>query len=139
MANFNQVVMAGHLTKDPEVKELASGDTVCNFRIAVNSGYKEKKETLFIDTSCWNNQAINCGKYLKKGRNVMISGRLKQDEWQDSEGNTQRRMSIVAQQVQFLNGTADGSTPEAKPAAPKQKVKPQAAKVEQPAEDEIPF
>ncbi len=45
MANFNQVVMAGHLTKDPEVKELASGDTVCNFRIAVNSGYKEKKET----------------------------------------------------------------------------------------------
>ncbi len=69
----------------------------------------------------------------------MISGRLKQDEWQDSEGNTQRRMSIVAQQVQFLNGTADGSTPEAKPAATKQKVKPQAAKVEQPAEDEIPF
>ena len=139
MANFNQVVMAGHLTKDPELKELASGDTVCNFRIAVNSGYKEKKETLFIDTSCWTNQAINCGKYLKKGRNVMISGRLKQDEWQDSEGNTQRRMSIVAQQVQFLNGAADGSTPEAKPAATKQKVKPQAAKVEQPAEDEIPF
>ena len=109
MANFNQVIMMGHLTKDPEVRELPSGDSVCNFRIAVNSGYKEKKETLFIDTTCWNSQAVNCGKYLIKGKNVAVVGRLKQEEWDDNEGNTQRRMTIQASNVQFLDRKGEGS------------------------------
>lgn len=137
MANFNQVIMMGHLTKDPEVRELPSGDSVCNFRIAVNSGYKEKKETLFIDTTCWNSQAVNCGKYLVKGKNVAVVGRLKQEEWDDNEGNTQRRMTIQASNVQFLdrkNGEPTGDSL----AAPAKKV---AKKETQPTEEpaDIPF
>tara|TARA_R110000751_G_scaffold62843_6_gene130161 strand:+ start:1563 stop:1973 length:411 start_codon:yes stop_codon:yes gene_type:complete len=109
MANFNQVIMMGNLTKDPEIRELPSGDKVCNLRIAVNSGYKEKKETLFIDVSCWNAQAINCGKYLVQGKNVAVVGRLKQEEWADNEGNKQRRMTIQASNVQFLDRKGEGS------------------------------
>lgn len=112
MASYNRVIMMGNLTRDPEVKQLTSGQSVCRFSIASSRQYKNRQsgsvtqEVCFIDIDVWGPQADVCKQYLNKGKSVLVEGRLKLDSWQDAEGNKRSKHTIVADRVTFLSSAA---------------------------------
>jgi single-strand DNA-binding protein len=116
MASYNRVVMIGNLTRDPEYKQLTSGQAVCRLGLASNRSFKNKssgsmiQEVCFVDIDVWGPQAESCRQYLSKGRPVLIEGRLKFDSWQDQNGQTRSKHSIVADRVVFLAQGAENST-----------------------------
>jgi single-strand DNA-binding protein len=112
--NINRVVLTGNLTADPELRSLASGNSVCKLRIACNtrrknnaSGEWEDKPNYF-DVTVWGAQGENCARFLSKGRPIALDGRLEWREWQDKEGNTRQSIDIIADSVQFLSSREDG-------------------------------
>jgi single-strand DNA-binding protein len=108
MASYNRIIMIGNLTRDPEYRQLPSGQAVCRFSLASNRSFKNKQtgtmvqEVCFIDVDVWGPQAESCNQYLQKGRSALIEGRLKFDSWQDTDGNRKSKHSIVADRVTFL-------------------------------------
>ena len=110
--NINRVVMTGNLTRDPELRSLPSGMSVCSLRIACNtrrkgaSGEWEDKPNYF-DVTVWGAQGENCARYLSKGRPVAVDGRLEWREW-EQDGNKREAVEIVADSVQFLGSRGDG-------------------------------
>jgi single-strand DNA-binding protein len=114
MASFNKVVIIGNLTRDPELRYTPQGTAVCNLGLAINTGYKDKKETCFINAVAWQKTAENCSQYLAKGRPVLVEGRLQSRNWEDQQGNKRSVIEIVAENVQFLGGKeeAQQSTPQ---------------------------
>lgn len=109
MSSFNRVIMTGNLTRDPEYKQLGSGQAVCRLGLASNRQYKNRQsgsmvqEVCYIDIDVWGPQAESCKQFLQKGRPVLIEGRLKLDSWKDNEGQTRSKHSIVADRVIFLS------------------------------------
>lgn len=109
MASYNRVIMIGNLTRDPEYKKLSSGQAVCRFSLASNRQFKNKatgamvQEVCFVDVDVWGAQADTCNEYLQKGRAALVEGRLKFDNWQDSDGARRSKHSIVAERVTFLS------------------------------------
>lgn len=116
MASYNRVVMIGNLTRDPEYKQLPSGQAVCRLGLAVNRQIKSKQsgnviqEVCFIDIDVWGAQADSCHQYLQKGRPILVEGRLKYDTWQDQQGQTRSKHSIVADRVLFLSAGQGAET-----------------------------
>lgn len=112
MASYNRIIMMGNLTRDPELKQLPSGQSVCRFGLASNRQFKNKQtgtmvqEVCFVDIDIWGSQADVCKQYLSKGRAVLVEGRLKLDSWQDTDGNKRSKHSIVADRVTFLGAGA---------------------------------
>ena len=112
--NINRVVLTGNLTRDPELRSLPSGTSVCNLRIASNTRRKDGPsgewvdKPNYFDVTVWGAQGENCAQYLAKGRPVAIDGRLEWREWQDKEGNKRQSVDIIADSVQFL-GSREGS------------------------------
>lgn len=108
-SNINRVILTGNLTKDPELRALPGGSTVCSLRLACNtrrksaSGDWEDKPNYF-DVTVWGAQGENCSKFLSKGRPVAIDGRLNWREWETPEGQKRQAVDIVADSVQFLGG-----------------------------------
>lgn len=108
MSSFNRVIMAGNLTRDPDYKQLTSGQAVCRLGLASNRQFKNKQsgdmiqEVCYIDIDVWGAQAESCRQYLQKGRPVLIEGRLKLDTWDDANGQKRSKHSIVADRVVFL-------------------------------------
>jgi len=101
--NINRVILVGNLTQTPELKHTNSGAAVCDLRMAVNNKRGSTEETLFTDVTVWGVQAENCCKYLSKGRNIGVDGRLKLDAWEDDNGQKRTKISVVADNVQFGN------------------------------------
>jgi len=118
MANFNRVILAGNLTRDPELRYTPSGKAVASFGLAVNNRYKAgdewKEDTCFVDITVWGKQAENCAEYLSKGRNALVEGRLNYRTWETDEGQRRSKLEVVALNVQFLGGRAPAG---AEPAA----------------------
>jgi len=110
--NINRVVLTGNLTRDPELRALPSGTSVCNLRVACNTRRKDGNEWVdkpnYFDVTVWGAQGENCANYLSKGRPVAIDGRLEWREWQDKEGNKRQSVDIVADSVQFLGSREGG-------------------------------
>jgi single-strand DNA-binding protein len=111
--NVNVVVVTGNLTRDPELRSLPSGTSVCELRIAVNSRRKDQSgnwvdKPNYFDVTVWGAQGENCATYLSKGRPVAIEGRLDWREWETQEGQKRQAVQIVANSVQFL-GSRDGA------------------------------
>ena len=110
MASFNKVLLMGNLTRDPDLKALPSGSTVCDLGLAVNEKTKKDgewvEEVSFFDITVWGKQGENCAEYLSKGRPVFIEGRLKLDTW-EQEGQKRSKLKVVANNVQFLGGKDD--------------------------------
>jgi len=108
--NINRVVLTGNLTRDPELRSLPSGMSVCSMRIAVNTRKKDPssgewtEKPNFFDITVWGGQGENCARYLSKGRPVAIDGRLEWREYQTSEGQKRQAIDIIADAVQFLGG-----------------------------------
>jgi single-strand DNA-binding protein len=112
MASFNRVILMGNLTRDPEHKQLASGQAVCKLGLASNRQFKNKQtgamvqEVCFVDVDVWGPQAESCRQYLSKGRPVLVEGRLKMDSWQEADGTKRTKHTIVADRVTFLSSGA---------------------------------
>lgn len=112
MASYNRVILMGNLTRDPEYKQLSSGQAVCRLGVASNRQFKNKQtgsmvqEVCYIDVDVWGPQAESCRQFLAKGRPVLIEGRIKLDSWQDSDGQRRSKHSIVADRVTFLGSSA---------------------------------
>jgi len=110
--NINRVVMTGNLTRDPELRSLQSGMSVCSLRIACNtrrkgaSGEWEDKPNYF-DVTVWGAQGENCARFLAKGRPVALDGRLEWREYQTQDGQKRQAVDIIADSVQFLGGRDD--------------------------------
>lgn len=129
--NLNHVVLAGNLTRDPELRQINPDRVVANVGIAINRRWKnangeQQEEATFVDLEAWGRTAELMGQYLKKGSPVYVEGRLKLDQWEDKEGQKRNRMKVVAENIQFLStrqggqaaGDGEADTPAAAPAAP---------------------
>ena len=107
MRNFNLTVLEGRLVSDPELRYTQNGTSLCSFSIANNNDYYKddelQKQVNFVDVTTWAKLAERCNEFLKKGNRIIINGRLKQDRWQDDNGGNRSKISIVGNQVQFLD------------------------------------
>ncbi len=105
MNNLNSILVEGNLTRDPELSYTPKGTAVCKFSVGCNRYYKQddevQQEVSFFDITVWGRQAEVCSEYLHKGRGVRVVGRLKQDRWQDPEGNNRSKVQIIAEHVEF--------------------------------------
>lgn len=110
MASYNRIIMIGNLTRDPDLKPLTSGQTVCRFGLASNRQFKNRQtgtmtqEVCFVDVDVWGPQAESCKQYLQKGKSVLVEGRLKLDSWEDN-GTKRSKHYIVADRVTFLSSS----------------------------------
>lgn len=110
MASYNRIILMGNLTRDPEYRQLPSGQGVCRLSLATNRQFKNRQsdqlvqEVCYIDIDVWGAQAESCKQYLQKGRPILVEGRLKYDTWQDQAGQNRSKHSIVAERVTFLGG-----------------------------------
>lgn len=108
MASFNKVILLGNLTRDPEVRYTPKGGAVCDLGLAVSRKYKtdndeQREEVAFIDIVLWARLAEIAGEYLKKGRPVMIEGRLQLDTWDDKQSGQKRsKLRVVGETMQLL-------------------------------------
>ncbi len=106
-ASINRVVLIGRLTRDPELRELPSGQSVCNLRIACNGirrdegEYRERPH--YFDVGAFAGLAENVARYMRKGSLVAIDGRLEWREWETAEQQKRQSVSVVAENVQFLD------------------------------------
>jgi single-strand DNA-binding protein len=112
--DLNNVVIAGRLTRDPELKYVSSGRAVCRISIANTRFYKDKngerkEDTSFIDATVWDKYAEFVGEKLKKGRPVIVEGRLKSDSWEDkASGQKRSKIEIAAQRITALDWDENG-------------------------------
>jgi len=106
MASFNKVILVGHLTRDPELRYIASGTAICSFGIAINEKYKSgdewKEKVHFVDITVWGKQGENCAQYLNQGSQALIDGKLNYQTW-EKDGQKRSKLEVVANNVQFLN------------------------------------
>jgi len=108
--SVNKVILVGHLGRDPEVRAIPSGQSVCNFSLATTERFtgrdgQSREQTEWHNIVAWGKQAELCGQYLKKGRQVFVEGRITSREYEARDGSGKRqRTEIVAQRVQFLGG-----------------------------------
>ena len=108
--NYNRVILVGNLTKDPATKTLGSGQTVCKFSIAVNRRTKTTDETMFVEIVAWEKLADLCQQYLKKGRSVLVEGRLAIRSYEDKDGAKRKATEVVIDAMQMLDAK-DASAP----------------------------
>jgi len=144
MANFNKVILAGNLTRDPELRYTPKGMAIAKIGLAINRTWKNeagetKEEVTFVDADAFGRTAEVIAQYLKKGRPILIDGRLKFDQWEDK--NTHQKVSklrVVVENFQFLDsGKPDGAAAEA-PRGRAAAAAPAAAAPAEPPEAEAP-
>lgn len=122
MANFNKVILAGNLTRDPELRYTPKGTAIAKLGMAINRTWRDesgasKEEVTFVDIEAFGRQAETIGQYLKKGRPLLVEGRLKLDSWEDKQTNQKRnRIVVVLESFQFLDSGTRGSSEEGSPA-----------------------
>ncbi|MDQ6621952.1 MAG: single-stranded DNA-binding protein [Verrucomicrobiota bacterium] len=129
MASFNKVILVGNLTRDPEVRYTPKGSAVCDLALAVNRQYsleggEKREEVTYVDVVLWARLAEIAGEYLKKGRPVLIEGRLQLDSWDDKQSGQKRsKLRVVGETMQLLGsrpsgGSGGGDSEEAMSSAP---------------------
>ena len=135
MPDLNHVFLSGRLTRDPELRYLPNGTPLCKIGLAVSRTYKvegeRREDTLFIDVTAWRGTAEYCGENLRKGRPILVEGRLKMDTWDDkTTGEKRSKIEVQAHRIQTLDWEdRQGSAP-----------KPAPRPIEEPVpEDDMPF
>lgn len=109
---YNRIVLVGRLTRDPELRYTPNGAAVCQFSLAVDSGYGDSKRTDFINIVVWNKQGENCNTYLSKGKLALVEGRLQIRNYENKEGRKVYVTEVVADTVRFLSPKGEqGSAP----------------------------
>ncbi len=126
MANFNKVILAGNLTRDPELRYTPKGMAIAKLGLAINRKWtnesgETKEEVTFVDVDAFGKQAETLGQYMRKGSPILIEGRLKLDQWDDkATGQKRSKMGVIVEGFQFLgtgNREGGGGAPSA-PSAP---------------------
>jgi single-strand DNA-binding protein len=120
MNSVNHCMLLGHLTRDPELRYTPSGTAVCQMGLALNRRWRDQagepqQETTFVEVTAWAKQAEVAAEYLRKGRPVVVEGRLQQDTWETEGGERRSRLKVVAQRITFLgreDRTNGAPTPE---------------------------
>lgn len=105
---MNNVNLIGNLTSNPELRTTSTGKNVCNFSIAINSGYGENKRTDYINIQVWNKLAENLCKYQSKGGKLGISGELRSETY-EKDGKKRTNTYVIANQITYLNTKKDGN------------------------------
>jgi single-strand DNA-binding protein len=106
--SVNRVVLVGNLTRDPELRALPGGGSVCSLRLALNDSVKDpdtggwRDRANYFDVDVFGGLGESCGQWLVKGRQVAVEGRLRWREWEMPDGQKQSMVSVVADKVQFL-------------------------------------
>lgn len=152
--SFNQVILMGNLTRDPELRTTPNGQSVCSFSLALNRSYKGadgnwQEATDYVDIVAWAGLGERVAQYVTKGRPVLVNGRLQSRSW-EQEGQKRSKIEVVAQDVTFLGSRGDNNVPTPKEEQPEDepKAKKSAAKKDVVIEDisdepidlsEIPF
>ncbi len=114
MANINRVVISGNLTRDPELRQLPSGNSVCKLRVAVNTRVRDRDsgqwgdKPNYFDVTVWGAQGENVARYLSKGSGLLIDGRLDWREWDAPDGTKRSAVEIIAENTQFVGGREGG-------------------------------
>lgn len=161
MASFNRVILAGNLTRDPEVRYTPKGTAVAKISLAINRVYstesgEKKEEVSFVDVEAWGRQAETLSQYMKKGRPLLVEGRLKQDTWEDKNTHQkQSKLKVVLESFMFIDsgkGAAAAGAPEGAPAFEQPRQRPTNSQQNQqpaapaaepdgppPEEDDVPF
>lgn len=110
MANFNRVILAGNLTRDPELRVTQSGIAVCGFGLAVNRVRSKNDEVDFFDITAWRELGETIANYKKKGDSVLVEGRLQFSQYTDRDGNKRSKVDVVADNIQFLSSKNGNSS-----------------------------
>jgi single-strand DNA-binding protein len=163
MANFNKVIIAGNLTRDPELRYTPKGTAVVKFTLAINRTWKsesgeKKEEVTFVDVDAWERQAEVIAQYMRKGRPILVEGRLQLDSWEDKTTHEKKsKLKVRLETFSFIDskgseeGAGAGGVPSGEPARrPAAPAKPAAAAdagaggppengEAPPEEDDVPF
>ena len=148
MAGINKVILVGHLGRDPEMRYTQSEVAVCSFSLATSETYRDRNsgekvtQTEWHNIILWRGLAETAGKYLRKGSQVYIEGKLRTRKWEDQNGATRYTTEVVADTMQMLDKRDSSSTPTqptqvtqpAQPAQPAPEVSNQASEP-----DDLPF
>ena len=108
MVSFNRVVLAGNLTRDPELRFTNDGVPVCSFGMAVNRVRSKSEEVDFFDISAWRELGETIANYKKKGDPILVEGRLQFRSWEAQDGSKRNKVDVVAENIQFLGRAGDG-------------------------------
>lgn len=111
--SFNQVILMGNLTRDPELRTTPNGSNVCSFSLALNRSYKNSEggwteATDYVDVVAWGPLGERVAQYLTKGRPALVNGRLQSRSW-EQDGAKRSKVEVVAQDVTFLGGPGGGA------------------------------
>ena len=111
--SFNQVVLMGNLTRDPELRQIPSGQSVCSFSLALNRSFKGsdgnwQEATDYVDVVAWGPLGERVAQYVTKGRPVLVSGRLQSRQW-EQDGQKRSKLEVVANDVTFLGSRGDNN------------------------------
>lgn len=136
MVNLNRVILAGNLTRDPELRYTPTGSAVARFGLAINRVYltpngERKEEVDYIPVVVWGKQAETCSQFLSKGRPVLVDGSLRYRAWETPNGQKRSTIEVAAFRVQFLG-------PQPREVLQKEVEEPQ-VEPEIIDEDEVPF
>ncbi|MDR1149897.1 MAG: single-stranded DNA-binding protein [Spirochaetaceae bacterium] len=119
MNNLNSILIEGNFVRDPASRSTAKGATVCTFSLASNRYHKHEsgleQEVSFFDVEAWAKLAETCQMMGHKGRGVRVVGRLKQNRWNDDEGKSHSKVSIVAEHIEFRPDFKKGTDAPAPP------------------------
>ncbi len=112
--SLNQVTLMGNLTRDPELRQIPSGQSVCSFSLALNRSYKDssgewQEATDFIDVVAWAALGERVAQYLSKGRRCLVQGRLQSRNW-EQDGQKRSKVEVLANDVTFLDGNPNGDS-----------------------------
>ena len=144
MAGVNKVILVGNLGKDPEVRHLEGGVSVAHFTLATNDYYKDKQgnrveRTEWHTISAWRGLADMADKYLKKGQQVYIEGKLRTRQYQDKDQQTRYITEIIADEISMLSGRPQGAASAASDANGAGDTEPQHTFRQEPELDQLPF
>ena len=156
MANYNRVILAGNLTRDPELSYTPANTPVCKFGLAINRVWtdrqtnEKREETCFVDCTAFGRQAETINQYMSKGRPLLIEGRLQFSQWTGQDGQKRSKLEVVVERSQFLGSptgargagaAAQSQPPGAPPASPTPEAPPAPVYGDEPpdAGADIPF
>lgn len=108
MASFNRVILAGNLTRDPQLSYLPSNTPVCDIGIATNRKFRDKdgnqrEEVCFIDLQAFGRTAEMINQYFQKGRPILVEGRLRYREWTNKEGQKRNKLDVLIENFSFID------------------------------------
>lgn len=145
MASFNKVILAGNLTRDPELRYTPKGTAIARLGLALNRTFtteagEKREEVTFVDVDAFGRQAEVIGQYLRKGRPILIEGRLRLDQWEDKNTHQkQSKLRVVLESFSFLDSkAAEAGAPAASPGGPRATPPPGAPPPPAAAEPEVP-